>query len=461
MASRRSRSSYISSTPTRRAPNASKTSDPAFKSPDFTDQDIDSALFESAYPPAEQRAFAPEGNGSTAGSAAGSSTNAATANTVLPPNWSKPATTGPGFGLWRAIAGELNKLSVLQQETADTYHNAINENRLSGVLAVYDIVAPARLVSDYLSMVEKEGKDLLQTSQHDVEALRRAYADNRARLSKEKKALETVIESLRKLVPESLVPAILAASAEEEQDPKPAAIDKSNDDELFDLFSGTPSRKRRSDGEPKPFFNTKRAKHEAKPVEDDAAKPVRANTASKTGARPGPPQKEAASSPEPEPQPESYAFAATDTDAYMAALFRGFPATPLPVGAQVAFRLPHTRPTAEEEWIQCEVTRVYNDGVRYEVRDPEPDENGSPGQSYKAAPRDLLPIVQTAGVALPPYPVGAQVLARYPETTTFYRAEVMGTKRDGKCRLKFEGEEEENKEQEVERRVVLPIRNQR
>jgi SAGA-associated factor 29 len=54
------------------------------------------------------------------------------------------------------------------------------------------------------------------------------------------------------------------------------------------------------------------------------------------------------------------------------------------------------------------------------------------------------------------YPTGTKVLARYPETTTFYPAEVVGTKRDGTCKLMFEGEEEEGKETEVERRLVLP-----
>lgn len=54
------------------------------------------------------------------------------------------------------------------------------------------------------------------------------------------------------------------------------------------------------------------------------------------------------------------------------------------------------------------------------------------------------------------YPYGTKVLARYPETTTFYPAEVIGTKRDGRCKLKFEGEEEEGKETEVDRRLVVP-----
>ena len=49
------------------------------------------------------------------------------------------------------------------------------------------------------------------------------------------------------------------------------------------------------------------------------------------------------------------------------------------------------------------------------------------------------------------------MLARYPETTTFYPAVVVGHRRDGTVRLKFDGEEEVNKETEVERRLVLPL----
>jgi SAGA-associated factor 29 len=51
------------------------------------------------------------------------------------------------------------------------------------------------------------------------------------------------------------------------------------------------------------------------------------------------------------------------------------------------------------------------------------------------------------------------VLAMYPGTTTFYRAEVVaGRTRDqtpGVVRLRFEGEDEKDKEMEVERRYVL------
>ena len=48
------------------------------------------------------------------------------------------------------------------------------------------------------------------------------------------------------------------------------------------------------------------------------------------------------------------------------------------------------------------------------------------------------------------------MLARYPETTTFYRAEVTGVKKDV-YRLKFE--DDQNKEMEVDRRFVLDMSN--
>ncbi|ANB15463.1 Sgf29p [Sugiyamaella lignohabitans] len=129
------------------------------------------------------------------------------------------------------------------------------------------------------------------------------------------------------------------------------------------------------------------------------------------------------------------------------------------VGTQVAFRL-RKHKGGEEEWIQCEVTKVITEGIRFEVQDPEPDENNNPGQSYKAGIRDIIVVpIDQDNTSLPPFPPHTIVLARYPETTTFYRAEVIdSSKKEGKCRLKFEGEEEEGKETEVERRLVLPIR---
>lgn len=94
------------------------------------------------------------------------------------------------------------------------------------------------------------------------------------------------------------------------------------------------------------------------------------------------------------------------------------------------------------------------DGFRYDVQDPEPNENGEQGAVYKTTAVSLIPIPQI-NAHLSAYPPGKQVLARYPDTTTFYRAEVMGSRKDV-YRLKFEGEEDD-KEMEVDRRFVLDI----
>ncbi|RPB22679.1 hypothetical protein L211DRAFT_788273 [Terfezia boudieri ATCC MYA-4762] len=125
----------------------------------------------------------------------------------------------------------------------------------------------------------------------------------------------------------------------------------------------------------------------------------------------------------------------------------------------VAYRLPKQKGGGQEgEFIQCIIIDITGEGGkrRYTIQDPEPDEAGGLGLVYKATANSLIPIPKDS-IGLPSYPVGKQVLAMYPETTMFYRAEVMGTKRDGTCRLKFEGEEEVGKETEVERRLVLDV----
>jgi SAGA-associated factor 29 len=92
--------------------------------------------------------------------------------------------------------------------------------------------------------------------------------------------------------------------------------------------------------------------------------------------------------------------------------------------------------------------------VRYDVQDPEPND-GEQGAVYKTTAASLIPIPKEGSV-LPSFPVGKHVLARYPDTTTFYRAEVMGIKGKDYYRLKFEGEEDD-KEMEVDKRFVLEI----
>jgi SAGA-associated factor 29 len=88
---------------------------------------------------------------------------------------------------------------------------------------------------------------------------------------------------------------------------------------------------------------------------------------------------------------------------------------------------------------------------RFDVKDPDPDPDEKDAV-YRAKPDQLLPI-PTEGSSLPTFSVGKQVLARYPDTTTFYKAEVMAVKKDV-YRLRFEGEEDD-KEMDVDRRFVL------
>ncbi|KAJ6013499.1 hypothetical protein N7540_008090 [Penicillium herquei] len=131
----------------------------------------------------------------------------------------------------------------------------------------------------------------------------------------------------------------------------------------------------------------------------------------------------------------------------------------LVVGAQVVFKHNKNKQGVEGEGIQCIIKNISGDGHKkrwYDVQDPEPNENGEQGAVYKTTASSLIPIPQVSG-ALPSFAVGKQVLARYPDTTTFYRAEVMGSRKDV-YRLKFEGEEDD-KEMEVDRRYVLDIPN--
>ncbi|KAL9033618.1 MAG: hypothetical protein Q9214_007428, partial [Letrouitia sp. 1 TL-2023] len=125
------------------------------------------------------------------------------------------------------------------------------------------------------------------------------------------------------------------------------------------------------------------------------------------------------------------------------------------VGADVAYRL--AKQKEDPQWIQCTILSITEVGNKKRqislIQDPEPDDNGAPGQIYKAFSAALIAIPSPDAV-LADYPVGKQVLARYPETTTFYRAVVTQVKKDG-YRLKFEDDNEN--EMEVTRRYVLDL----
>ncbi|OMP87793.1 hypothetical protein BK809_0007883 [Diplodia seriata] len=145
----------------------------------------------------------------------------------------------------------------------------------------------------------------------------------------------------------------------------------------------------------------------------------------------------------------------------------------LSVGTEVFYR--NKQKNTEGEGILCSVTSVIGEGKqrRYEIIDSDPDPS-TPLQPYRASVSNLVPIpVSNAG--LTELPLRKNVLAVYPGTTTFYKAEVVasragkGLKKDGKeiggslgelkdgfVRLRFEGEDEADREMDVERRYVLP-----
>ena len=94
---------------------------------------------------------------------------------------------------------------------------------------------------------------------------------------------------------------------------------------------------------------------------------------------------------------------------------------------------------------------------------------------YRASVNHLIPIPPpSSNTTLPDLNKGRNVLALYPGTTTFYKAEVVAGwkvsdwKREGSAgekevventvRLRFEGEDEADREMSVERRYVLPDR---
>ncbi len=59
---------------------------------------------------------------------------------------------------------------------------------------------------------------------------------------------------------------------------------------------------------------------------------------------------------------------------------------------------------------------------RYDVEDPFPENNAS-SVIYKSSASQMVPI-PPEGSPLEDYEIGKRVLALYPDTTTFYRAEV-------------------------------------
>ncbi|KAL0579131.1 hypothetical protein V5O48_002863 [Marasmius crinis-equi] len=113
---------------------------------------------------------------------------------------------------------------------------------------------------------------------------------------------------------------------------------------------------------------------------------------------------------------------------------------PLKAGRKVAFHPPPNKHAgvadSEDQWILAVVTKCINaDKNRYEVHDPEPQENGDPGLTYNTTLRSIIPLPDpnappasaSSLAAHREFPVGATVMALYPDTSVFYRAEVVST----------------------------------
>ncbi|KAI0702310.1 SGF29 tudor-like domain-containing protein [Cytidiella melzeri] len=121
---------------------------------------------------------------------------------------------------------------------------------------------------------------------------------------------------------------------------------------------------------------------------------------------------------------------------------------PLQHGRRVAFRQPRdpnkaladaTDEGKGEQWILAVVTRCINqDKNRYEVHDPEPQDDGSPGQHYNTTLRALIPLPDLTAPpdsashlnAYPEFTAGSTVMALYPDTSCFYRAVVIESPKD-------------------------------
>ncbi|TFK40649.1 SGF29 tudor-like domain-containing protein [Crucibulum laeve] len=95
----------------------------------------------------------------------------------------------------------------------------------------------------------------------------------------------------------------------------------------------------------------------------------------------------------------------------------------------------------ENTWIMAVVIRCLNpEKHKYEVQDPEPQEDGQMGATYIATPKNLIPLPDPNAPigssahlgSYPEFPVGSTVLGLYPDTSCFYRAEVVATPKDTK-----------------------------
>ena len=132
------------------------------------------------------------------------------------------------------------------------------------------------------------------------------------------------------------------------------------------------------------------------------------------------------------------------------------------IGNEVFYRhKSRSQANAEDgEGITCKIKEIIEPSQgkqrRYKIQDAEP----APGETppiYNVTINSLVAI-PTTSAGLPALAKGKQVLAKYPYTTTFYRAEVVGTGKKDTIKLRFEDEDQPGTEKDVERRYVLDVK---
>jgi SAGA-associated factor 29 len=127
-------------------------------------------------------------------------------------------------------------------------------------------------------------------------------------------------------------------------------------------------------------------------------------------------------------------------------------------GEEVAFKPKPQNNEPLSDWILGRVQDVRGEGKsrRYKVLDVDMDESGKQ-KEFRSSASSMIGIPKE-GATLPPLDSGKVVLALYPQTTTFYKATVIGMDPDGQVSLKFDGEEKDSVRQHVARRFVVEYR---
>lgn len=126
------------------------------------------------------------------------------------------------------------------------------------------------------------------------------------------------------------------------------------------------------------------------------------------------------------------------------------------LNAEVAFKPKAVIPGVEPDWIQGLVVKVIGEGKsrRYDVKDPFPDQPITGDSIWRSSASSMVPI-PPEGTILQDYEIGKRVLALYPGTSTFYRADVKAMVDGGKKVLLLFDEESLESVKEVPRRFVL------